>query len=136
MKARFIVLLSGVLCLISPYIAKAPLGFAYVKDYCPNEFGFNIGIAFFCMISCLSISPWAMYENGKRIFGLLPLTLASVGLVGTFYYAHFSNPISSDAQAGIAFLMIPIFAAVIATFLGGFGLFISILTNGFKRSNR
>jgi len=123
---KWSILVAMLLCVLSPYLAKVPHGWLKVLNYCPNEPGFVVLVAFFSAFPGIAFLLFSE-SNPNNSKNELPLILAISGGVGLMYYAHFTNRVSNDAQDSVAFLVIPIYALGLSIIAGFTGLVISWL---------
>ena len=101
-KVHFAVIVFGILL---PYLARVPRGLSWLNEYT------SLGIAAFLMIEAFNAISWGSivllsfwYQRPASI--LFPVVFGFSYLA----WAHFSLDLKSDAQAGIALFIIPIYA--------------------------
>jgi hypothetical protein len=111
-----------------PYLARIPGGFQWVKAYIDS------GIAGFLLIQLLNAMTWAAILLFSRSYKR-PILLLFPIILGFGFSAkwHYLNDLSSDPQASLAFIFIPVHSLLYVTIGGVIGLVIDRYLNRNER---
>ena len=139
MKTRIVIgLVAALSCLAMPLLCRMPGGSAWVGQYLPDE-GHRIGgMLLFCafaMIPAVLVFCAGLLSKPPFHFPVLISTLVALTMLG---YWHHGLDLAADAQAAIALVFIPIYAAGLALVgaLVGLGLQGLIRSPGTKAKPR
>ena len=112
-NTRIIIAITGILL---PYLARLPLGSAWVSQYTDISF---VGILFFGVFNAIA---WGSILAISFLFHR-PSSLIFPCVFGFAFlaWAHYTLDLSADAQSAISLVIIPIYALLPITFGGVLG---------------
>ncbi len=127
-------LLGAGACFFTPLISRAYRGIDWIAQYVPDAGIFSVGTMFFIGFSAIpSIIVFIAFMLSKNPL-YAPGVLSLITCLSLLAKWHHDNDISSDPQAAISLVFIPIYSAAIGIVAALIGLIFQLLIDCLRES--